>query len=398
MCRHAYQAPGGETLWFGLNYVAAARRYSVGPLNASLFSGSSGLALFLAALARATGQSRFEEAARRAATGLRGWVRVFEDAIERERGLEDVAIFYGPLLYTLAHLAHLLDDDTFQDDVRRLALRLDARVFEKAPTPGVIGGTAGGILGLLATHHATGEAALLERARQAGRHLLAQRRADPTTGLLVWPVWKGHPEAGFAHGAAGIVYALLRLYAASGEADFAEAARGGWTYEEATRKQPPKDSALACSWGFGLAGYSLAGLLVHTLLPETAAGAACEAALAGISDHLLADHDTLGTGTFGQIDVLITAAKVLARPALEAQARAAAGQAVAAAHTHAQYRTGWRGNPNLGFITGLAGIGYEMLRLSDPAAHPSVLAMAPPASPRRTPSLFRSEALEEWFY
>ena len=88
VCRDAYLAPDGGTEWFGLNYEAAAQRYRVGPLNGDLFNGQAGLAIFVSALAQASGSEQFYAYAHKAAASLRGYVPTFEHALRVERSLE----------------------------------------------------------------------------------------------------------------------------------------------------------------------------------------------------------------------------------------------------------------------------------------------------------------------
>ncbi len=86
----------------------------------------------------------------------------------------------------------------------------------------MIGGSAGGILGLLRLHRDSPSADVLDRARKCGDHLLAQRRVGEDGGS-----WLGQGSGeqalnGMSHGAAGFAYALASLAAATGRDEFAE--------------------------------------------------------------------------------------------------------------------------------------------------------------------------------
>ncbi len=382
LSRRIYYTPRGEAIWFGLNYVPAARRYSVGPLNCDLFNGTAGLAVFTAALAKASGQDRFFALTRRAVSTLRCYAREFERNVGVQRSLHNVAMLCGPLIYGFTHVARRLDEPALLAEARRTARLIDERVIRRSACPGVINGTAGLVLSLLALYEATEASEVLLQAQQAGAHLLAGRQEDRPTGLMVWPAGRDRAEAGFAQGVSGIAYALLRLYQACGDERFKEAAQAGLAYERRARSARPAgaeaDETALLSWSHGLSGAGLTRLLARTVLDEDDRDDGLEAILTRLQGNVRAAHDTLCAGTFGRVDFLQTAAQALDRPALAACAQAAAGQAVASARVRGRYRTGWGGNPPPGLIAGLAGIGYQLLRLADPAAHPSVLALAPP--------------------
>jgi lantibiotic modifying enzyme len=80
----------------------------------------------------------------------------------------------------------------------------------------------------------------------------------------------------------------------------------------------------------------------------------------------------------GNLDLLLEAGQVLNDSKLRAQT-----ERLAAAVMEDIDRHGWRcGGPGgvetPGLMLGLAGIGYQMLRLAEPDRVPSVLALAPP--------------------
>ena len=103
--------------------------------------------------------------------------------------------------------------------------------------PDVIGGSAGAIAGLLALRERLDEPALLESATRAGEALVD--RATVTRHGWSWAI-PGHryPHhlCGFAHGAAGIGWALQALYAATGDPRFRDGADGAFAYLRSWRE------------------------------------------------------------------------------------------------------------------------------------------------------------------
>jgi len=86
-------------------------------------------------------------------------------------------------------------------------------------------------------------------------------------------------------------------------------------------------------------------------------------------------------GDLGNLDLLLEAAD-----ASPDSIWAAKAQQLASGILHSIEQNGWLcGNPlaveSPGLMTGIAGIGYGLLRCSEPARVPSVLSLAPPLSP-----------------
>src|SRR6185295_19498910 len=82
----------------------------------------------------------------------------------------------------------------------------------------LMSGAAGTILGFAAVHRATRSERALALARQCGKHLLATQTGN------AWRTFDSIALTGMSHGAAGIAYALVRLYALTGEEPFLTAA------------------------------------------------------------------------------------------------------------------------------------------------------------------------------
>jgi lantibiotic modifying enzyme len=84
-------------------------------------------------------------------------------------------------------------------------------------------------------------------------------------------------------------------------------------------------------------------------------------------------------GDWGNLDLLVSAAQSLGHPRLSGEARRWAAGLLDAAEVD-----GWQcatpfGLESAGLMTGLAGIGYGLLRVASPERVPSVLALEPPA-------------------
>ena len=291
------------------------------------------MALFLAQLAALTGLGRYEEQARQA-------LRPIPALLADLAGHPDQAAMVGPggfeglggVAYALARLAVLLGDAEVLGWVEP-AVELTGAALG-ASGPGLLTGDAGAVAAMLAVHRATGLAAAYETARRAADRLLT-----------------AHPggDPGFADGYAGVVWALNRFGHPVPVPATAASARRGW-----------------CE---GTAGLALAGTpgAVDALLRAVP-----------LANHSLC-HGELGV--LGALAVAASGGHAGAAAALPARTAHLLG----AVETHGP-RCGTPGGVDSpGLLTGLAGIGYGLLRLGFPDRVPSVLLLDVAPAPIRQP-------------
>lgn len=388
--RRALREADGGASWMGMAYMFRAGRFQLELLGDNLYEGRSGIALFLAALHRATGEPRHAALARSALAPLRRLIAGADAALRRHvvRSLGiGGAAGIGSVIYAWTRIAGLLGEAELIAEARRLAGWIGPDCIAADSQLDVIGGAAGAILGLVALHDACGDEAVLATARLCGEHLLRQRRTS-AQGFEAWSSIAGAPPlAGFSHGAAGIACALARLHARTGEAAYLEAARGAIDYERSLflpavgnwpdlRGDDQGQDASPVQWCHGAPGIGLARLCCHqaAALPGVIDEAAT--AMATTQRHLLGRLDHLCCGNLGRADTLLEAARALGRDGLRQAALDAAGRVIERAARNGGY-TLFSNLPvtvfHPGFFQGTAGIGYAFLRL---AGHdlPAVLA------------------------
>ena len=132
------------------------------------------------------------------------------------------------------------------------------------------------------------------------------------------------------------------------------------------------------AWCHGAPGIGLGRLTSLPCLEEREMHQDIAVALETTRAHGFSSNHSLCHGALGNLDLLIEARVRLGRADLQPHINAIAATIVADIR-----QNGWRcGNPlgveSPGLMTGLAGIGYELLRLAEPTRVPSVLALAPP--------------------
>ncbi len=355
-----------------------------------LYDGDLGPALLFAALARVTGRAGHRETARTVARGIVADLEAAEGRSEGDTEPIGACNGFGGVAFALATIGDLIEDERLVDLGLRAARLVSSRRIVADRRLDVEGGVAGAALALLALHDLTREEWLLERAAACGDHILAQATSTDGGGLG-WPDQDGLLQPGLAHGAAGIGYALSRLSAATGGQAYSEAARRSLlfqhsVFDSAGRNWPTPvpgsgggelASISMTAWCHGAPGIALArlGMLGTTedadLLAdiETAIDTTLRAGV-GAVDHLCC-------GNMGRVEALLTAGQLLENVG---HTRAAGIRAIMVLQR--SYATGSFGlfphgteSPQVtsGFFRGLAGIGYELLRMSCPHLIPSVL-------------------------
>lgn len=393
----AIQAPDDTVTWLAPHLDVRQERFQFQPMGGGLYDGRLGVALFLAALARVSGEDEWRalclSALRddRRALAEPGWERVAPHDVGLAGGL-------GGAVYGLTRIGTLLDDATFVADALRAARLLTPEVIGGDTVMDVIGGTTGALLGLLALYDVVHDAEVLASATACGRHLLT--RSVSTEAGRAWPTLAGRLLTGFSHGAAGIAYALLRLARVTGSAAFATAAAEAITYEDSTflpeagnwpdfrdfsRLRADADGSeprpLMSSWCHGASGIGLGRLGGLDVLDNAAIQQDVQVAL-GTTRRYLAHRrgavDHLCCGAMGQIETLLHGAQRLGQPELAAEARAYASDVVQGAR-----QRGYALEIALpasvyvpGLFRGEAGIGYTLLRLIDPDRLPLILLCA----------------------
>jgi type 2 lantibiotic biosynthesis protein LanM len=387
IARRAIHGDDGSVTWIDLSLLRDASRFQLQPVGESLYDGKCGIAFFLSAFDYVTGESSFRDLALCAVQSLREALRTFDDqTMARFSGRIGIggATGLGSIVYALARISRFLGDETLLQDAQRAAKLISLEYIAQERDSDVMSGTAGALLGLLTLYDATDDPAVLEKARACGDHLLERRAAE--SGPRAWKSAYAKPLTGFSHGAAGIAYALTRIFAASGDERFLDAAREGIEYERGLfspaagnwpdlRPSPdPMRPGFMVSWCHGATGIGLGrlGCLSHLQTAETERE--ISVALGTTERHGWQGVDHLCCGNFGRSELLLVASERFSSPRLRAaaQKQAAHGLSRAAqAGGFELFSTVPAYSPSL--FRGTAGIGFQLLRLAQPERLPSLL-------------------------
>jgi lantibiotic modifying enzyme len=339
-----------------------------------LYDGSSGIALFLAAVEHAAGVSDYRELALGAIHDLLFDLQYHGEEMANFLGIGGLSGL-GSVVYGLTWMHRLLEEPILRESAERAAALITLERIDADQAFDVTFGCAGAVLGLLALHQSTGSAAALAKAIGCGRRLASQLEPalDGVKGIRTLD---RRFLCGFSHGAAGMAYALGRLHTFTAEEEFLDAAReligfersafsvehGAWPdlrYPESPRFMP--------SWCHGAPGIALGRIGALADRGDEESRAEIERALAITTGLEAGGDDFLCCGTMGVVEVLATAGDLLGRSALRERAEYLAGQVVERRRLVGNYALGSPSAGRLecrGLFRGVAGIGHAMLRLA----------------------------------
>jgi type 2 lantibiotic biosynthesis protein LanM len=376
---------GSSAAWIGLDWLGDSEVFQLVTLGHELYNGVAGIAVFLAAHAAVTGRESSGELALAGISHLRKDLRSRNAArMARSLGIGG-ATGLGSIVYALTVISKnlpehglladaLVTSELFSDDLIAADKQLD-----------VIGGSAGGILGLLRLYRDTQSEDVLMRATKCGEHLLRQPRVG-ADGRRSWSGQGagGHGLNGMSHGAAGFGYALASLAAATGREEFGHAAAECIAFENASYDdnhtnwpdlRVDGEPAWPCQWCHGAPGIGLARIGTNKRGGQDSklVDKDIQHALKGVERGWRGQVDTLCCGALGSIEFFCEAGDALGRSDLRdlASRRLAAILENAASSGDYRWNSGDR-RFNLGLFRGLAGVGYTILRQVD-ATLPNVL-------------------------
>lgn len=388
LCDRVIQVNEGVT-WLTLEKPYNSGVYEPYFLTPSLYNGSLGIALFLSATFYIQPRECFRKLAIKTVELLRKELgKCKQPSNEGRTDLTGGYLGLGGIVYALTKMSKYLGDESLLSDAVWCTSQLTDEFIKEDKVLDVIGGSAGTILGLLTLFDVTSSEIVLERAMVCGNHLLKQRTRSKE-GYRIWTTLQDMTLTGFSHGASGFCLALLRLYQRTKLSIFLEAAEEAIAYEKSVfipdiKNWPDfrhiagseKTTVFACSWCHGAPGIGMARLGALEIMDDPIIREDIDAALETTINFNFASVDHLCCGNFGRIDFLLQASLKLSLPELRVVVTKYATRLVENAKSRGCYQffedlPGRVCNP--GLFRGIAGVGYELLRLDQPDLIPSVL-------------------------
>jgi type 2 lantibiotic biosynthesis protein LanM len=373
---------GEDVSWLGL-IPTGEHEWHVSPLGLDLYDGLPGVALFLAQLGSISGQRRYTELARAALdTAMR--------PLKKSHGLETIGAFtgWGGIIYTLSSLGVIWAEPSLIEEAEAL-LDLLPDLIARDESLDVIGGAAGCALAVRSLYECRRSDRIFGLACHCGERLLSSARQMNRGFGWACDNRASAPLAGFAHGSAGIGHALFAIGELTGDKRYRDAGVQAFAYERSLFSEEHQNwpdlrgdgRGFVTAWCHGAPGIGLSRLCAFRHLRHEESRREIYAALATTAAQAFTGNHTLCHGDLGNADVLLTASDILRQDTWRTHANWIAAAALATARS-----TGWIcGNPlgveSPGLMTGIAGIGYTLLRLAHPGRVPSILALQPAVRP-----------------
>lgn len=381
-----------DAIWIGLT-ATGDRYWSLVPLGLDFYNGLPGITLFLAYLGAIAQEQSYTALAQAA-------LKTITSQLEQSKSLlKSIGAYdgWGGIIYTLTQLGILWDKPDLLSQAEEL-VQLLPPLIEQDRGLDLIAGAGGCLLSLLALYRCTGSESTLANAIACGDHLIAQAQTMPQGIGWVIPNSESKPLTGLAHGAAGIALALLELWAVTGQKRFKTAAvkaiayerslflpeMGNWqdlrNFSNSVLARNQNRASCMIAWCHGAVGIGLARLHSLTYLDDAEIRAEINTALQTTLKGGFGSNHSLCHGDLGNLELLLQASLVLDQPQWQTQVERFTSIVLKSIE-----KDGWLcgvplGVETPGLMTGLAGIGYQLLRLAEPQLIPSVLLFEPPKS------------------
>ncbi len=390
------EQPDGSLTWLDIQMNMATEIQHFGPIGSDLYVGRAGVAIFLAAEDFVREETANREIVQKIYTSLREEVEANLASAGKTNLFANIGGYtgVGSYLYLFHHLADFyprLDSRQFALEMIGGLKKSDVEQDEKFD---LMMGSSGLLQVLLAIYEATGASIALERARWCGEHLLDNQQTVGGEGAA-WDTIGEFPVTGMAHGAAGILIALHRLFRATGDDRHRKAVYDALTYEREAfveaennwpdfrRYHPYRDSKettpFMVTWCAGAPGIVLSRLKLLDSLDDPRLEEEITAGLrTTTAEGPEWKYDHLCCGTAGRLEILRQAKNhphINTTSTGNFSAEKRLKTMVASAQTNDGYRLSGDGMPPVGLFSGLAGIGYTLLRWQYPEKLPDVLVL-----------------------
>ncbi|NBW41803.1 type 2 lantipeptide synthetase LanM [bacterium] len=205
----AIEAKNGGITWIALGLASSGNRYEHTVVGPGLYHGNTGIAIFLSSLLSINPSGPWSELARKTL------LPVFQEIgkLKENISLSQISIHglsgWPGVLYGLCLCSDRLDERDCLNRAEELLKLIRAQNLETDQYD-LLSGIAGTIIASLAFYKVSGCEEALQLAEECASNLIANQTRSPHTNYRSWP-FQGDFLCGFAHGAAGICFALARL-------------------------------------------------------------------------------------------------------------------------------------------------------------------------------------------
>lgn len=255
-----------ERTWFGLMVVGKEEVYTrFSSVEDDLYKGNSGIALFLAYLAKITQDIKYKEAAMQT---IKPSLDLLNSLDEQPNLPIDLGAFTGisGIIYSVFHIGNILEIDEYKEIAYSQSEYL-VRNIKSNNKYELISGSAGALAALISMYENTSDKnikeQLMAKATTVAKHIV--NNVARYNNFVLWgSIEEKEAYTGFAHGSSGITAALARFYKYNKDSEIEEVIKGALEFESTLFS--PKDrnwkmnidrNAHAVAWCHGAPGILL---------------------------------------------------------------------------------------------------------------------------------------------
>ncbi|RGM12516.1 type 2 lantipeptide synthetase LanM [Mediterraneibacter gnavus] len=374
-----YGDDGRDINWIGITSVGNSENssWNIQPLGFYLYEGLGGIALFYNALQQSDFDVDLSAACKAFETMM---FQYTDDMLERTTDLEKESsgafagessvIYVYEVLYKITGKQKYLEYAEKHCKILEYALKADEN-------NDLIYGNAGAVIVLLNLYHLSQKDIYLQLACEAGNILIKNQNKGK------WCCGNGQSLSGLSHGIAGIIYALTKLNNEQFHIEYQNAIHFGLIYEntmysdkynnwldnrEEAKKEENSDNRCMAAWCHGAPGILLARSKMYNLVKDSSdyitVECDIERALFATKMYGLTDNDCLCHGNLGNTEILLEYSKECNDEEVRHMMLSARTQ-IAVDIINENYdcaRSYLYGYKIPGFMTGISGMGYSLLR------------------------------------
>ncbi|TXR75971.1 type 2 lanthipeptide synthetase LanM family protein [Bacillus sp. BF9-10] len=357
-----------DALWFGLN-LDNNEQFKLSPISIDLYNGSLGIVLFLGILAKETNDEKYKKYA---VAGL----NYIENKLAHTK-LQSTSAFsgYSSLSYVYAYLGKIWSDQKLIHQSREYINKIDSLLIKNETTYDFVGGLSGSLLVLVRLYEEFNFTELKPICDLIAQKLLNQASNQIKTNTLL---------TGLAHGASGYAWPLLEYAYKMDQNHLLNDILAILNYEN-SKVNDNQDNWLdlrenesfdaPAFWCHGAGGIGISRLMMSQIIENTNINGDLQKCINVLMTKGFGTSNTLCHGDFGNLDFLLTYAQVTKNNEYIKISREIGRHVLKQKEENGQWNLDQHGDVNiLGFMIGISGIGFELLRLNNPNI-PSVLSL-----------------------
>ncbi|HGA3561359.1 TPA: type 2 lanthipeptide synthetase LanM family protein [Streptococcus agalactiae] len=381
-----------EVNWVGANIIGDEDDYSwnIGPLGTYLYEGISGILIFFRSLYKYTNDEKYKIICKAIDKEMFNYT---DEMLSRNDDLsnESSGIFSGEasIVYTYEILYSITKEKIYLDYAKKHITVLQKAMLNDS-NHDLMYGNSGALLSLLNMYEITNDKFYIEQAIDVGKNLVnVQNDNGSWTTSFISP-----PLAGFSHGTSGIILSLSKLWKVTRDKDLLDSIKNGLVFENSLydiehmnwkderihdNKKISEDDIFTNTWCHGAAGILLSRLKMRTYMGdeifENIKDDISLGLISLLSENVM-ESNCLCHGNLGNTEIIMEYSRETKNLKLKEYVNfARKNLAYDMNNNILDYGNKYLSGTKLpGFMTGLSGMGYSLLRDLDESL-PCILAL-----------------------